>query len=362
VHPLHEDVLAYIADPASASFEALALAVFAHQFENCRPYRDFCRGRGGTPETVSEWHRIPAVPVEAFKTVELACATPERVFLSTGTTRGAERRSRHAMPDLRLYRASALAGMRRFVFPDCDRTRIVSLIPPAGERPDSSLSQMVAWAMETLADEPSAYATNGADPDPANFRRMLEESERSGQPCCVMTTTAALIRVIDQARSEGIAFRLPHGSRIMDTGGDKGAARRLSRNGLLHACWSTFAVPGYFVVNEYGMAELSSQFYDNVIAERFAGRHRARCKVGPHWARTLVLDPASLEPVAEGESGLLCHFDLANAGTAVAVLTEDVGRAAGEGFEIVGRASGAEARGCSLSVEEWQAAQSVAPA
>jgi hypothetical protein len=302
------------------------------------------------------------VPIEAFKRVELACGAAERVFLSTGTTRGSQLRSRHAMPDLRLYHASALAGLGRFLFPDCDRMRVVSLVPPAAERPESSLAQMVAWAMEMFADDRSAYATDGAEPDPARCRRLLEECERSGHPCCVMTTTAALIHVIDFAGAAGIAFRLPHGSRIMDTGGDKGAPRRLSRNGLLHACWSTFAVPGYFVVNEYGMAELSSQFYDNVIAERVAGRHRARCKVGPPWTRTLVLDPASLEPVADGASGLLCHFDLANAGTALAVLSEDVGRVAGEGFEIFGRAAGTESRGCSMSAEEWLAAQSAARA
>jgi hypothetical protein len=362
VHPVHDDVLAYIADPASSSFEKLALAVFAHQFEACEPYRSFCRTRGRTPATVSDWRDIPAVPIDAFKRVDLACAPPERVFLSTGTTRGVELRSRHAIPDLRLYRASALGGLARFVFPDCERMRLVSLIPPAEERPDSSLAQMVAWAMEAFADERSAYATDGAEPDPARCRALLEECGRSGAPCCLLATTAALIHMIDFARAAGVAFRLPHGSRIMDTGGDKGATRRLSRNGLLHACWSTFAIPGYFVVNEYGMAELSSQFYDNVIAARVAGRHRARCKVGPPWARTVVLDPASLAPAAEGAGGLLCHFDLANAGTAMAVLSEDVGRAAGEGFEIVGRAAGAESRGCSLSAEEWQAARSAARA
>jgi hypothetical protein len=360
VHPVHEDVLAYVADPASGSFESLALAVFAHQFEMCGPYRDFCRARGRTPADVSEWQVVPPVPIEAFKRVELACGPPERVFLSTGTTRGAQSRSRHAMPDLRLYRASALGGLARFVFPDFERMRLVSLVPPAAERPQSSLAQMVAWAMESFAADGSAYATDGARPDPLRCRALLEECERGGQPCCLLATTASLIQMIDFARAEGLAFRLPHGSRIMDTGGDKGVARRLSRNGLLHACWSTFAVPGYFVVNEYGMAELSSQFYDNVIAARIGGRHGARCKVGPPWARTLVLDPVSLQPVADGASGLLCHFDLANAGTALAVLSEDVGRAAGEGFEILGRAAGAEARGCSMSAEEWLAAQSAA--
>ena len=96
----------------------------------------------------------------------------------------------------------------------------------------------------------------------------------------VATRSTPLPTAITIIGNQASAYR-----RIMDTGGDKGAPRRLSRNGLLHACWSTFAVPGYFVVNEYGMAELSSQFYDNVIAERFAGRHCARCKVGPHWSR-----------------------------------------------------------------------------
>jgi hypothetical protein len=357
VHPVHDAVLAYIADPTSASFERLALDVFAHQFETCAPYRDFCRARRRTPASVSDWRDVPPVPIEAFKRVDLGCAPAERVFLSTGTTRGSERRSRHAMPDLRLYRASALAGLQRFVFPDCERMRVLSLVAPAGERPESSLAQMIDWAIETYGAEDSVHTGAGSTADALRGWRVLEESEGSGRPCCLMTTTAALIQLIDFARERGLAVRLPHGSRIMDTGGEKGAPRRLSRNGLLHACWNTFAVPGYFVVNEYGMTELSSQFYDNVIAERFAGRHRPRCKAGPPWARTVVVDPVSQTRVPDGETGLLCHVDLANAGTALSVLSEDVGRAVDGGFEILGRARGAEARGCSLSVEEWQAAQ-----
>jgi hypothetical protein len=143
----------------------------------------------------------------------------------------------------------------------------------------------------------------------------------------------------------------------MDTGGGKGAPRPMSRNGLLHACWTAFAIPGYFCVNEYGMAELSSQFYDNVIENRVAGRHRPRCKVGPRWIRTIVVDPGSLEPLPPGAQGLLCHFDLANAGTAMAVLTEDLGKTVEGGFELLGRVQDAELRGCSLSVAQWTSAQ-----
>ena len=48
---------------------------------------------------------------------------------------------------------------------------------------------------------------------------------------------------------------------------------------------------------------------------------------------------------------MLRHYDLANRGSVMAVETEDLGRAKGEGFELLGRAPGAVIRGCSLAYE-----------
>jgi len=48
----------------------------------------------------------------------------------------------------------------------------------------------------------------------------------------------------------------------------------------------------------------------------------------------------------------LCLYDLANAGTAFSILSEDVAIAVEGGFQVVGRASGADLRGCSLVWEE----------
>jgi hypothetical protein len=355
MHDVHDQVLAWIDDPGPVSFDALALAVFAHQFERIEPYRRFCLQRGASPGSVDCWQQIPPVPVQAFKHVDLCCSTPQHTFLSSGTTAGTARRSRHTMPDLRLYQRAALSGLRRFVFPDTENMPILSLVPPVSLLPDSSLAQMVAWAFAAFGAAGSLYAV---DPEEIAYPAavgFLRAAERSGQPCCIMTTTGALIRLIEHARVHDLTFRLPHGSRIMDTGGDKGAPRRLSRNGLLHACWSTLAVPGYFCVNEYGMTELSSQYYDSVIADRVSGTFRHRTKIGPPWLRTLVVDAATLAPLPRGETGLLCHFDLANAGSAMAVSTEDVGRMDGDGLELLGRVTDAELRGCSLTLAEWEA-------
>lgn len=342
-----------MADAASATFEDLALAVFEHQFDACEPYRRFCLSRDRRPALVSDWCDIPAVPIEAFKRVDLCCALPERLFRSTGTTSGPTIRSRHLLPTLALYHYSALDGLRSFLLPDVSQIRIVSLVPPSSAVPDSSLAQMVAWAFEEFGDPQSEYV---ADTDRVDFERLvqaLRDCETSGHPVCILTTTGALVRFLDWLRERDLTFRLPHSSRLMDTGGDKGAHRRMSRKGVLHACWSAFAIPGYFCVNEYGMAELSSQYYDNVIAERWRGQHRKRRKVARHWVRTQVLDPGTLRPVALGTPGLLCHFDLANAGSAMAVLSEDIGICDEGGLELRGRASGADVRGCSLSAAEW---------
>jgi hypothetical protein len=68
--------------------------------------------------------------------------------------------------------------------------------------------------------------------------------------------------------------------------------------------------------------------------------------------RVRVFDPATLAEAPAGTPGLLSIFDLANLGSAVHLLTEDLGMAEGGGFRLLGRAAGAELRGCSLVVEE----------
>lgn len=352
-HSIHDTVLEFIADAAAARFETLALQIFAHQFACIPAFRRVCERRGKTPATLSDWRDIPPVPALAFKQVELCCAPPQRIFLTTGTAAGAESRGRHALPDLRLYRTAAVTGLKQFLFPDLAEMRILSLIPASAERPESSLAQMVSWAVEDFGSAASACFATPGRLDFGGLADAVRQSERDGTPVCIMTTTGVLIRFFDHCRERGWVFRLPHSSRLMDTGGSKGAPRPLSAHGVLQACWTTFAIPGYFCVNEYGMAELSSQFYDNVIRDRYHGHGTRRAKAGPHWVRTRVLDPASLQEVAAGERGLLCHFDLANAGTAMAVLTEDLGRVVPGGFELMGRAAGAEVRGCSLALADY---------
>ncbi len=45
-------------------------------------------------------------------------------------------------------------------------------------------------------------------------------------------------------------------------------------------------------------------------------------------------------------------IDLANTGSVLALQTADLGRRIADGFEVLGREPGAEARGCSIAADE----------
>jgi hypothetical protein len=332
-------------------FEPWALRVFAHQFEHVPAYRAFCERQGRTPAGVARWEDVPAVPTRAFRTAELSSGVPEAIFRTSGTTGGPGARGRHDVPHLDLYRASALPTFERFLLPDGARLPCLFLLPAPDVRPDSSLVHMCGWVAEAFGTSVE-WLAGPAGLDVARLSARLSDLAATGEAVLLAGPTAGFVRLFDT----GHCVRLGPGSRLMDTGGQKGLDRPISRAGFLRACWTHLGIPTYYCVNEYGMTELCSQRYDGVLRDRFDGRSLApRRLVAPPWLRTRVLDPDTLAPVDPGQPGLLCHHDLANAGSVSVVLTEDLGRTVdGDGIELRGRVPGAVPRGCGLLLRELE--------
>lgn len=341
-------------------FAREALMVFAYQFAHNEPYRRYCLRRGRTPESVNHWRDVPAVSTTAFKILDLACGPGERVFITSGTTQGPEARGRHVVPDLSLYRLAALRHFAACVGCEGRRGPVLSLTPPPALRPASSLVQMIDWIRETYGTDGSGYFVGPRGLEVEPLCDALDTAARDGVHLYLMGITAAFEDLFAHCQQSRRSFRLPYGTVVVHTGGQKGrraapgGSRPLSTGGFLSACWRLLNVPGYHCINEYGMTELCSQFYDNTLAERLAGRLTPRYKIGPPWTRTLVVDPETLEEVPRGTPGLLCHYDLANCGSVLAVQTEDVGVAVGDGFIVQGRVLGAEPRGCALLLEDLE--------
>jgi acyl-CoA synthetase (AMP-forming)/AMP-acid ligase II len=338
-----------------ATFNAVALSVFAYQYDRNEPYAAFCDRRGRTPATVGHWTDIPPVPTAAFREVALVTgntADADAVFRTSGTTRGAGRRGMHHVLDLSLYHASLMASFNACVLPDRATIRMLSLMPPARELPDSSLAHMIDVIMGRLGTAGSAYCASVADGiDAVRLADVLRAAERDGKPVCLLGTSFAHVRWLDDLRRAGQRFRLPTASRLMDTGGYKGHGRQVEESDLRDMYGAVLGLPPSHCVNEYGMTEMLSQFYDSTLRETVSGRAGERRKLAPPWVRTRIVDPETLEPVPAGQPGLLQHFDLANAGSVMALQTEDVAIRVDDGFRLLGRATGATPRGCSIAMD-----------
>jgi len=331
-------------------FDYMARRVHAVQRATNPVLRRFWDASGGSAPAA--WHEIPPVPVAAFKDVPIASGPAEVVFRTSGTTGGVGRRGEHHVASVELYRAAARSNYRRHLFiaagAGAPALTLISLIPSPEAATDSSLSAMAGF----IAREPEvAEVTWAFDPRRGVDAEAFKRSARSAShPVLLLTTSFALVDLLDALG--GARLPLPPGSRLMETGGFKGRAAAVDRAALYRRVRDALAVPESHIVNEYGMTEMLSQAYDGAAGQAppFPGRvHRF-----PAWVRTRALNPLDLAPLPPGETGLLAHFDLANAASVCHLLTEDLGSTTEDGgVRLLGRAPGSELRGCSLTAESF---------
>ncbi len=97
------------------------------------------------------------------------------------------------------------------------------------------------------------------------------------------------------------SLALPAGSLAIETGGYKGTRRDLPKEDLYALFTAKLGLSPDDMWNEYGMTELSSQFYTQGLR---------RPHHGAPWVRASVLDPETGREVRDGQTGVLRIWDL----------------------------------------------------
>ncbi|MGD6843952.1 CoF synthetase [Bacillus infantis] len=336
------------------AFGMLALKLFRYQYENNVFYKKFCQAQRKTPITVHTWEEIPPMPVQGFKDLTLTCEPPEEaeaVFMTSGTT-NPDAKGENYHPDLSLWDLSMKDPFKKFVLPDQEKIAIFVLSPSDEYNKNSSLSRYLTNAVFYYGNEYSRFFHNGESLDFQGAAESLGRMAERGEPVLIMGATFAFVHFLDYMKEMDQSLLLADGSRIFDTGGFKGQAREITPEEMTVLYERFFGIEKDMQINMYGMTELSSQNYDQTILSRHLGRQALTDKSGPAWLKTRILHPGTLEPVKEGEAGVLAHYDLANWNSCLAVLTEDLGVKTGYGFKLLGRVKGSEARGCSIAADQ----------
>lgn len=335
------------------SFDALACDLARHQAEHSAGFARLCRARCVDSRALRSASEIPAVPTDAFKMTRVATFPPAEAqitFRTSGTTIGT--RGEHAMRDVTTYDAAALAFGRRWLARELTaRVPVIVLGPSPAEAADSSLVHMCELFVRELGAAATASETYLIDADGVLDLAMFDErvavALAANQPMLVLGTSFAFVHFVDGLGKD--TFHLPSGSRVMQTGGYKGRSREVPAHVLRSDLARAFGLDPRAIVAEYGMTELSSQFYERTL---FEPASPLGVYAEPPWARVVPVDPDTLAPVPEGAVGIAKILDLMNVDSAVAVLTQDQVRRTGDGFELLGRAPGAPPRGCSIAIEE----------
>jgi len=243
-----------------------------------------------------------------------------------------------------LYDAALLAGFDRFVLRDAARLRYFNLVPNPRERPHSSLGYMMARVSASRGDGKTRWYLRGDNLLIDELITDIGNAATEGSAVCIAATAFALVYLLDALESRGLKFTLPPASRIMETGGFKGRTRTIERSELYARLRDAFGLGYETIVSEYGMCELSSQYY-----ARAGGAF-----AGPPWLRTRVVGP-DRTTLPLGIVGSLLHIDLANRASCIAIQTEDLGTMTAGGLTLAGRDRDALPRGCSLDAEDLRA-------
>jgi len=358
---LHAAVRRFAAGDRARSFAELALEIAEFQREFSAGFARLCAARRASLSNVDD---IPGVPCDAFRLARVALhpeAEDRLRFSTSGTTSGA--RGTHAMRVTETYQELALNFGRAALLSNDRPHHVVALAPRLDDPPSSSLGHMMALFMvdferrgplEVRTAERWLIDDRGVDL--AGLERAAAHAQTRGETLLVLATSFALVGVLDAL--EGRTLPLPAGAVVMQTGGFKGKSRELEPAELRAQVARSFLISEPQIVSEYGMTELTSQLYEATVPGSALERERRGAPgvyAEPPWLRVVPVDPTTLEPVPEGEVGIARIIDLGNVDSAVAIQTQDRVRRVPGGVTLLGRATGAPPRGCSLAIEEFLA-------
>ena len=372
---MHEDIdkfacqlMAFIQNPNESEdwdFNGMALSLFKFQFEHVLPYRRLCESRKATPQTVTTWTEIPCFPTSIFKEFEVTSLEPEARrswFLSSGTTAQRSSKNFHSELSLKVYESSLLSWFKSRVLGN--GLRMVSLTPTKEQAPHSSLVFMFDAFRHLFEESTFLGKMDVSGTWDLKYPVVVEYLKKcKDRPVFLVGTAFLHVLLLDWMEQNKISLRLPKGSMVLETGGYKGHVRHIAKSELYEKIRQFLGIEPNSIICEYGMCELSSQAYslshgeheakDRVRGNRSPGSgelslETTRCFQFPPWARVQIVSPETGNEVAIGETGLIRVFDLANIHSVMAIQTEDLGIRRTDGFNLLGRNTTAEPRGCSL--------------
>lgn len=303
---------------SESDFKTKCLETFHYQYQNVEVYRKFVHYLSVHPDSVSEIHQIPFLPIEVFKNHKVVDQnySTDFYFQSSGTTQ--MNLSKHFIADENLYQKSIQKSFEKFIGKPEDFI-FLGLLPNYLERQNSSLIYMVDFLMKTSNQPENGYFLYNH----AELVALLNNLSKTEKKVILFGVSFALLDFLDFVDENASLRSSPYLS-IIETGGMKGRKEEITKDELLKTLQKGFNTERIF--SEYSMTELLSQAYS-------LGKNEYEC---PPWMRILIRnteDPLSY--MEHGRTGAINIIDLANRHSCSFIATQDLGKISFDAEELM---------------------------
>lgn len=334
-----------------------------HHCTHCPPYARWYKKQGVDPQApVEDLSNVPYLPVTVFKRFSLRSVGDEkvvRVLKSSATS--SQTPSSVALDSItRARQMRTLTVLMGDLIGKGRRPFIVFDAPP-GKGADIELSARVAGMRGYLmmASE-SHYVLDKTDEGLAlnvdKLRELLERFVENKTPICLIGYTYVLYQyVVAGLLKSGVRFELPAGSSVLHFGGWKRLEHlAVEREAFNADVGRVFVMDELRVRDIYGFTEQLGVIYPD-------DGHGVR--LAPAYTEVFARDPFTLKIQPDGVPGLLQFITpMPHSYPGISILLDDMGRVVsrdkcidgryGTRFEVMGRARGAEIRGCGDTLPE----------
>ncbi len=330
-----------------------------HHFDSCELFRRFCEKHGFSPhQSGIDLESIPYIPVQVFKKIlfsSVDMSSSLQTLQSSATTSGTPSRIIVDAMTAKRQKMALHAIMKSFL----GSARLPFLVfdadPSSFIRGQSGLTaRSAAVSGFLLLSRKVQYVfeddiTGGVKCDIEKIIEVLRGIEKFAEPYVFFGFTYIVYQdVLKILKEKGVTFPFSN-SKLLHIGGwKKLQAQAVSKEEFSQLVYEVFGIPEENVIDVYGFTEQIGMVYPDC---------KYKVKHAPVFAEVIVRDHRTLQPVGDGDRGLLQFlFPIPHSYPGVSVITDDIGRVVcrdrcqcgryGTSFLVEGRSQNAEPRGC----------------
>ena len=209
----------------------LSLQLARLQYENIELVRRLAEMRGWTPENAAELEKLPAIPTDVFKKMEMHSA-PETVthrFMTSGTSKSEANRGTclYSADDMALMNISIRQNAVQHLFPDFENKKWLILV--MAPSPTMAPHMIMAYGMNQLIQHfglpESGFLLGKEGLEVPKLIGHLKQSCEAGTPVALIGASFGFVHLLEGISEKNLKFQLPQGSRILHAGGFKGKSK-----------------------------------------------------------------------------------------------------------------------------------------